>query len=429
MGDLLGVCLMELMNQPFSGQLGDRILGLLGSSHYHTLNIAVAFAKNSGVLRIKDGLEKFRSHGGTVNAYVGVDLGGTSYEALTALLLHTDSLNVVHSERGQTFHSKIYHFLGNNGGLLVVGSHNLTGGGLWTNFESSVHIPIGGGSIGETKISNEVNEYFHELNALGTSLMPIKTQNEIEKLLNEGYVTKEVADRVRRINSRTKSSSKERLFGSGVPAKIPRLTSDDQVTSTEQPTAKEPETTVATVPAPSKTATIEEGESTQTIWFETREMTGGSRNILDLSKKSLIEIGDPTGTPFDLGEANFMRGGVEFFGINPNDTDRVANITINFKGKDYFGNTILYPEGSQANGTWRLQVKGENSSGQKITDAFRAEGEAYYLVRKIVTFTKVTDSYFFLSVFPASDLAEFKAASSILARNGGSRTARYLGLL
>ena len=95
---------MELMNQPFSGQLGDRILELLGSADYHTLNIAVAFAKNSGVLRIKDGLEKFRARGGTVNAYVGVDLGGTSYEALTALFLHTDSLNVVHSERDQTFH-------------------------------------------------------------------------------------------------------------------------------------------------------------------------------------------------------------------------------------------------------------------------------------------------------------------------------------
>lgn len=429
MGGLLGVCLMELMNQPISGQLGDRILELLGSSHYHTLNIAVAFAKNSGVLRIKGGLEQFRTHGGKVNAYVGVDLGGTSYEALTALLLHTDSLNVVHSESGQTFHSKIYHFLGNHGGLLVVGSHNLTGGGLWTNFESSVHIPIGGGGIGETKISNEVNEYFHELSALGTSLMPIKNQDEIEKLLHEGYVTKEIADRVRRINSRTKSSSKERLFGNGVTARIPRLTSEGQVKSTEQPTAKDSERTVPTVPAPSKIETIEDGESTQTIWFETREMTGGSRNILDLSKKSLIESGDPTGTPFDLGEANFMRGGVEFFGLNPNDTDRVANITINYKGEDYFGNTILYPEGSHANGTWRLQVKGENSSGKKITDAFRAEGEAYYLVRKIVTFTKVTDNYFFLSVFPESDLAEFRAASSILARNGGSRTARYLGLL
>ena len=114
---------MELMNQPFSGQLGDRLIELLDSADYHTLNVAVAFAKKSGVLRVKDAFSHFRERGGSVNVYVGVDLGGTSYEALTTLRLHTDSLNVVHSERGQTFHSKIYQFSGEKSGLLVVGSH------------------------------------------------------------------------------------------------------------------------------------------------------------------------------------------------------------------------------------------------------------------------------------------------------------------
>ena len=411
------------MHQPFSGQLGNRLISLLDSTNYHTLNIAVAFAKNSGVLRIKDSLAKFRQQGGTVNVYVGVDLGGTSYEALTALLLHADSLNVVHSEKDQTFHSKIYYFSGENNGHLVVGSHNLTGGGLWTNFESSVHIPINGKGAGEADISKEVSDYFQELAGLEASFMPITNQDEIEKLLNEGYVTKEVADRVRRASAAKKDGSKTRLFGNGAPAKLPRLASTKQEDQTEQKTP-------TPVPsAPTETTTVEVEDSNQTIWFETREMTGGSRNILDLSKRSLIESGDPTGTTFDLGEAKFMRGGVEFFGLSPTATDQVANITINFEGQDYFENTILYPEGNHANGTWRLQIKGENSSGQKITDAFRAEGEAHYLVRKIVTFTKVTDDYFYLSVFPEADLEEFKEASSILARNGSSRNARFLGLL
>ncbi|MBU2885498.1 hypothetical protein KO507_06965 [Gilvimarinus agarilyticus] len=90
---------MELMNQPFNGQLGNRLIELLESQDYHTLNIVVAFAKNSGVLRMKDALENFRVKGGKVNVFVGVDLNVTSYEALTALLLCTDSLNVVHSEK------------------------------------------------------------------------------------------------------------------------------------------------------------------------------------------------------------------------------------------------------------------------------------------------------------------------------------------
>ncbi|MCJ7871523.1 phospholipase D family protein [Phaeobacter sp. J2-8] len=387
---------MELMSQPFSGQLGDRLIELLCSADYHTLNIAVAFAKNSGVLRIKDLLAQFRGRGGTVNVHVGVDLGGTSYEALTALLLHTDLLNVVHSERSQTFHSKIYQFTGENNGLLVVGSHNLTGGGLWTNFESSVHIPIDGEGAGEAKILKEVGVYFNELAALEASFMPITSQDEVDRLLSEGYVDKEVADRVRRASAAKKDGSKKRLFGTGTPAKLPRLTPVEE----ELPTPADP--------TPTETAAIEVEDLDQTIWFETRAMTGGSRNILDLSKRSLIESGDPSGTPFDLGEANFMRGGVEFFGLSPTATDQIANITINFEGKDYFGNTILYPEGSNANGTWRLQIKGVNSSDQKITDAFRDEGETHYLVRKVITFTKVQDDYFYMSVFPELHLRNSK---------------------
>ena len=60
---------MELMNQPFSGQLGNRLIELLDSGEYDILNIVVAFAKNSGVLRIKSALERLRNQGGKVNCY------------------------------------------------------------------------------------------------------------------------------------------------------------------------------------------------------------------------------------------------------------------------------------------------------------------------------------------------------------------------
>ena len=264
----------------------------------------------------------------------------------------------------------------------------------------------------EDAISKEISDYFKELAALDASFMPITSQNEVDMLLKEGYVAKEVADHVRRASAAKKEGLKERLFGNGAPAKLPRLTSIDGPVAT-----------------PTEAVKIDTEGTDQTIWFETKEMTGGSRNILDLSKRSLIESGDPAGTPFDLGEAKFMRGGVEFFGLSPTATDRVANITINFKGEDYFANTILYPAGDNANGTWRLQIKGLSASGQKITDAFRAEGESHFLVRKVVAFTKVQDGYFYMSVFPESDLKDFTEASSILARNGSSRNARFLGLL
>lgn len=404
---------MELMNQPFTGQLGNRLIELLNSPDYHTLNIAVAFAKNSGVLRIKDSLERFRERGGIVNAYVGVDLGGTSYEALTALLLHTNSLNVVHSEKGQTFHAKIYQFLGDKKGLIVVGSHNLTGGGLWTNFESSVHIPIDGANVNEGEILSGLGNYIGELTSLNNSFMPITSQDDIETLLQNGYIFKEVSERVRLALSAKKDGAHARLFGNGAPAPLPRVA---------MPPA-------AVIVAPPEPVSVPHSDEGQTIWFETGRMTGGSRNILDLSKKSLVERGDPTGTPFDLGNTKFMRGGVEFFGLDPAATDLSKDITLNFEGVDYFANTILFPEGSNANGTWRLQIKGTSASGRKITDAFRAKSEAEYLVRKIITFTKIQGDYFFMSVFAESELENFKAASRILARNGSITSARQLGLL
>lgn len=213
---------MELLNQPINGQLGNRLIELLDSPDYHTLNIVVAFAKNSGVLRIKDAFERFRERGGIVNTYVGVDMGGTSYEALIALLLHTDSLNIVHSENSQTFHPKIYQFLGKDKGLIVIGSHNLTAGGLWTNFESSVLIPLDGASTSSALIMG-LEDYIGQLASLKDSFISISAQEDIDKLLQNGYVFKEVAEQVERLKTKTENKSGERLFGNGISAKMPHI--------------------------------------------------------------------------------------------------------------------------------------------------------------------------------------------------------------
>ena len=75
---------MSIINQPFQGQLGDILIDEL-SNEYASFTIFSAFAKNSGVLRLKRAIEKHRLHGGKVNAFIGIDLDGTSYEALLNL--------------------------------------------------------------------------------------------------------------------------------------------------------------------------------------------------------------------------------------------------------------------------------------------------------------------------------------------------------
>lgn len=99
---------MQIINQPFQGQLGNILIQELNSS-YHEFTVFSAFAKNSGVLRLKEPMEHFRQAGGTINAFIGIDLEGTSYEALLNLYHLCDNLYVIHSENfNTTYHSKIY---------------------------------------------------------------------------------------------------------------------------------------------------------------------------------------------------------------------------------------------------------------------------------------------------------------------------------
>jgi hypothetical protein len=72
---------MPIINQPFQGQLGNIIISEL-EKDYTEFTIFSAFAKNSGVLRLKDSIEKFKSNGGYAKAFVGIDLDGTSYVLL-----------------------------------------------------------------------------------------------------------------------------------------------------------------------------------------------------------------------------------------------------------------------------------------------------------------------------------------------------------
>lgn len=429
---------MEIFNQPFDGHLGDRLITLLESSHYQQLNIIVAFAKNSGVLRIKDALETFRKHGGTIHAYVGVDLGGTSYEALTSLLPLVNSLHVVHSEQAQTFHTKIYDFIGHDEDLIIVGSHNLTSGGLWTNFESSALIPVHRSDDADSVLQQAVEKHITELSALGRSIMTISTQHDIDELLEQGYVLREMIARTKRTNTMAHGQSSSCLFGNGLPTALPRI-NIPRATPQSSPasvrhTAME-ELSVMTPPSADDNRIdilthTHNTDDEPTMWFETRAMTGGSRNILDLSMKSLIVRGNPSGTPYEHSDPQFMRGGVEFFGIDPTDTSSRKDIVINFDGIDYTGNTILYPEGDKANGTWRLQIKGISAQGAKITDTLSGKGH-HYLTHKILTFTKVRDDedYYFMSVIPETELTAFASASWLLAHNGSTTSSKLMGLL
>lgn len=183
--------LIGLINQPFSGKHGDVLVSILDSGRYSRLRLAVAFARSSGVLELGDAFERFRSAGGAIEVYVGVDMAGTSYEALCALLQLVDALTIVHATSPQTFHSKIYCFESKDEANVIIGSANLTAGGLWRNVESSMTMELDLSNANDFALLSSVNKLFEHLENPSAHPMTLKSVNDIDSLLSFDLVCRE----------------------------------------------------------------------------------------------------------------------------------------------------------------------------------------------------------------------------------------------
>ena len=369
---------------------------------------------------------------------VGVDLKGTTVEGLTML---NDSLQkhgrvfVFHNNGSNTFHPKLFCFRYNDRTDIYVGSGNFTAGGLFTNHEAGLVLSLGQEGP-ESGLLTQVDEALDRWSINAGASSRLLDQKLIDELVKRGLVVTEAQaraatsrDQVSQANNSSTGTPGAPLFGSlPVPAAPPPLVSAP-TSKAKSKNSGGSEVETATPAAQVTSTTLPTGTSNQTFWIETKSMTGGSRNILDLSMRSLVSKGDPKGTPFDVGEPGFMRGSVAFFGLNPTNIKAYKDVTLVFEGVDYFENRVLFPVGSNANGTWRLQIKGSNSSGQKITDVFREKGEAYYLVQKIAVFENLGGDRYRLSVYDSHDLSKFQSTSKILAFNGSTKTAKRIGFL
>lgn len=127
---------MKLIIQPYNDKLGKLLIDDLNSGKYSNFAFSVAYAKISGIDALYDPLVAFRTAGGTVCATIGIDQKNTSYEALRVALRLTEDLFIFHNRNlSSTFHPKVYVLAGEKHGKVYIGSNNLTGGGLYSNYE------------------------------------------------------------------------------------------------------------------------------------------------------------------------------------------------------------------------------------------------------------------------------------------------------
>ena len=133
--------------------------------------------------------------------------------------------------------------------------------------------------------------------------------------------------------------------------------------------------------------------------------------------------GSVKGTAYEYKDPAWMYGGVKFFDIDPEDTGREKNITINYLGKDYYPSTIKF---ASNNGSWRIQLKGEPSDGSGELSKFGSRGD---FVHKILVFEKISEEYFVLSLLEETELNRLKKLSRVWASNGSRVSSKAYGML
>lgn len=142
-------------------RLGDFLLEGFAQLDWTEFRGASAFVKRSGTKHIKGAIKAFVARGGAVRFTAGVDAGGTSEQGLRDLLDAVDNgtgIFIYGNGISSTFHPKVYLFRNEHAAHLVVGSGNMTEGGLYTNYEASVLLKLDLSVVADQEILAAVTE-------------------------------------------------------------------------------------------------------------------------------------------------------------------------------------------------------------------------------------------------------------------------------
>lgn len=124
-----------------SFRVGDFLISGLQDPKWTEFRAAVAFVKKSGTRFIAPHLATFAKRSGSVvNISIGVDFGGSSLEGVKELVDAVAGMGKlwVYRNASNTFHPKVFLFRNATAADLVVGSGNLTKGGLFENSEAFI---------------------------------------------------------------------------------------------------------------------------------------------------------------------------------------------------------------------------------------------------------------------------------------------------
>ena len=392
-----------------SNPSGNVIIEALQSDNYNSFWAFSAFASYGGVNNIKDSLTQFIGNGGRACFYIGVDLHATSKEALEALMELSVPTYIVFSPNIIVYHPKVYVFKGERYHKVIVGSSNLTTSGLFQNIEASICVSFTSDDAEGIAFENSILNNFEEILSSSSQSTQLLDSAVLQVLIANNVVLPETTARQTRNSVNTALPKVSCSDRDALVSKFKKIKVSRPPKGYKKTVRNEIVTTSKKNPSKStieySTSVIESGS----MWIESGKMTGGSRNILDLSKKGKRE-----------GKDKF--GSVEFFKVDKNNYDVEVDIDLIYNNKTFVGNTIKY---APRNSNWRIQLKGVASDKEKLTDVFRANGSQ----DKIFIFEATSSpSVYNFHILDADELDRLIDISSDWA-NGGSGRGRKYGII
>lgn len=213
-------------------RLGDVLVQNLLSRKWLVFRAAVAFVKQSGTKHLAEPLRTFLGHG-SAKISVGIDHRGTSVEGLTELLSALGERGegfVFHNRSLSTFHPKLYLFANERGAECLIGSGNLTEGGLFTNYEVFVGLSLDKNEANDRKILASIERLLDCWSdaTRGTvqrlSLDLISILREAGDLLTEEEIRKTEKRTESVFGARSGASRGRKLFQSVAVNPAPRVT-------------------------------------------------------------------------------------------------------------------------------------------------------------------------------------------------------------
>jgi len=141
---------IEFVGSPIKN-IKTKIRHLINNSD--NVKIAVAYLKNSGLESIKQSLKENRQNNKKISIITGLDFGITDSESLLELQNMNISCNIIND---LNFHPKLYIFENFDSATMILGSSNLSEGGLAINYEANIIIT---GKKSESPLKDAI-EYF-----------------------------------------------------------------------------------------------------------------------------------------------------------------------------------------------------------------------------------------------------------------------------